>query len=211
MEGTQVEDSLWHLELEELPVVLSFRKTLNACCWGELIWIRLGQATEAVECATIVEEAKRCGELGFTKLGETLPDILSNDVSLAMPCGFLIVDTASSDEDLSVIGVDGNAEGSSCDPHACLFNQLTINKFFGLFQRVSAIDILSTTDHENTSSWQGDDSVHEVISQVGTFLSATEIQILIWDTPGDSHGLILDEGLVSTISDLERRAWDWDT
>ena len=71
----------------------------------------LGESTEAIESASIVEEAETCIELRLSKLGQALPHILGNDVPLTVFGSLTIVDLTSCDEDLRKVGIDGETKG----------------------------------------------------------------------------------------------------
>ena len=71
----------------------------------------LGQAAEAVQSPTIVEEAETRVEFGLSQFGQALPDILGDDVALTVLGGLVFVDLAASDEDLREVGVDCKSKG----------------------------------------------------------------------------------------------------
>lgn len=89
----------------------------------------LGQPTEAVERATIVEEAEGGVEFGLAQLGQSLPDVLGHDVALAVLRCLVLVDFTASDEDLREVRVYGEAEGGPGDPHLSLLFEFAIDDF----------------------------------------------------------------------------------
>ena len=57
LKSTHVKLSFWQLQLEELPAVLTLRKSFNAGTWLELTRALLSETSEAVESAAVVEKA----------------------------------------------------------------------------------------------------------------------------------------------------------
>ena len=110
LERAHIKLSLRKFQVEELPAVLTLREAFNAGAWLQLAVPLLSQATEAVKSAAIVEEAQGGVELRLTKLGESLPDILGYDVAFTVPCCLVLVDLATSDENLGEVGVDSEPE-----------------------------------------------------------------------------------------------------
>ena len=106
-----------------------------------------------------------------------------------MPCCFLVVDAAASDEDLGEVGIDCHAKSCSRDPHAGKLVKLAIDNLMSVFKGLLTVDVFGPSNHEHPSVGQRDHSVHEIFGQLGCHLTAAEVKILVWSVTCYLHGL----------------------
>ena len=67
-------------------------------------------AAEAIQSASIVEEAKTHVEFSFSQLWKSLPLVLSYDISFTTSSSFVFTDAATRDEDLREVWIHSTAE-----------------------------------------------------------------------------------------------------
>lgn len=106
--------------------------------------------TEAVQSASIVEEAETDIDLGFFQLGQSLPLVVFHNVSFTSLSCFLLADGTSSNENLSEIWVNRTTEATPGCEHRRLLDFLPVIDLKALFKWVLAIDILGATNVEQS-------------------------------------------------------------
>lgn len=75
-----------------MPLVLTFRQSLDRRRRLKLILARFLETAEAIQRAAIVEEAEAYAELVLAQLRQALPNVLIDDIPLTMLRRLMLID-----------------------------------------------------------------------------------------------------------------------
>ena len=209
-----IELVLWKLQIENLPRILTFREPFYLIWGHELALTWFSQSPEAKEGWSVIKEAQAYRKFRFFQFWQPLPNILFNDVSLALFGRLLSTYRPTCYEYLVEIRVNCNAKCGPLLPHVCSTNPhcislLVLDKFESIISGGGALDIVGASDHEHPSRGHGDKpmevsrayflirqvSIFQLSDIANLFLTKGLIRIK-WVFP-DLHGLLHVEACIS--------------